>query len=247
MNSTKWYQTFFDGLATLSWQRAVPASLTEAEVDFILQHTALPPDSRILDVPCGFGRHTLALSERGYRVTGVDLSETYILTLSGEIAARNLPVTLIHGDALRTDLGGPYDAVVCMGNSFGYAPYVVMRRFVRRLAAVTKSGGWFVLNTGVLAETLLPHLKTEAAYETGDITMHVRNEYRPLESVLQSELTFVQGDKTEVKTAFHYVFTLAEVTRLLRGAGFDLRAAYGGPDGKPYALGDYAYLLAQRR
>jgi len=247
MNSTKWYQTFFDGLATLSWQRAVPASLTEAEVDFILEKTALTPGTRILDVPCGFGRHTLALAERGYRVTGVDLAETYIQQLSEEVAARNLPVTLIHGDALRIDLGGPYDAVVCMGNSFGYAPYPVMRQFVRRLAAVTKSGGWFVLNTGVLAETLLPHLKTNASYETGDITMHVRNEYRPLESTLQSELTFVQGDKTEVKTAFHYVFTLAEVTRMLRAAGFNLKTAYGGPDGKPYSLGDYAYLLAQRR
>jgi hypothetical protein len=99
----------------------------------------------------------------------------------------------------------------------------------------------------VLAETLLPHLKTSASYETGDLTMHIRNQYLPLESVLQSELTFVQGEKTEVKTAYHYVFTLAELTRLLQEAGFDLRAAYGGPDGKPYALGDYAYLLAQRR
>ncbi len=247
MNTTTWYQTFFDGLATLSWQRAVPASLTEAEVDFILEKTGLPPGTRILDVPCGFGRHTLALAERGYAVTGVDISETYTRPLAAQVAARSLNVTLIHGDSLRAHLGGPYEAVICMGNSFGYAPYAVMRRFVRRLAAVTKPGGSFVLNTGVLAETLLPHLKMEATYETGDLTMHVRNQYHPLQSVLESELTFVQGGKTEVKTAFHHVFTLAEVTRLLYAAGFNLKAAFGGPDGKPYALGDYAYLLAQRR
>lgn len=68
MNTTTWYQTFFDGLATRSWQQALPASLTEAEVHFILEKTGLAPGGRIPDVPCGFGRHTLALAERGYAV-----------------------------------------------------------------------------------------------------------------------------------------------------------------------------------
>ena len=247
MTPTTWYQTFFDGLATRSWQQTLPASLTEAEVNFILEQTKLTPGARILDVPCGFGRHTLALAERGYNVTAVDIAETYIQQLSAEVSARGLPVTLVHGDALKVKLGGPYDAVICMGNSFGYAPYPLMRQFVRKLAAATKPGAYFVLNTGVLAETLLPHLKASAEYQTGDVTMHIRNEYRPLESALQTEMTFVQGEKTEVKTAFHHVFTLAEVTRLLHSTGFDLRAAFGGTDGKLYAVGDYAYLLAQRR
>lgn len=247
MTSTTWYQTFFDGLATRSWQQALPASITEAEVIFILEKTALPPGARLLDVPCGFGRHTLALAERGYAVTGVDISETYIRQLSAEVRARRLPVALVHGDGLKVELGGPYDAVICMGNSFGYAPEPVMRRLLRRLGAVTKPGGWFVLNTGVLAETLLPNLKSSAEYQTGDVTMRIRNRYRPLESVLETEMTFVRGDETEVKTAFHYVFTLAEVTRMLRAAGFDLAEACGGPNGKPYAVGDYAYLLARRR
>lgn len=247
MNTTTWYQTFFDGLATRSWQQALPASLTEAEVLFILEKTALPPGAGVLDVPCGFGRHTLALAERGYAVTGVDISETYIRQLSAEVETRNLPVRLIHGDALRVPLGGPYDAVICMGNSFGYAPEPVMRRLLRRLGAVTKPGGALVLNTGVLAETLLPNLKTSAEYQTGDVTMRIRNRYHPLQSVLETSMTFVRGDETEEKTAFHHVFTLAEVARLLRAAGFDRTEAYGGPDGKPYAVGDYAYLLARRR
>lgn len=247
MNTTTWYQTFFDGLATRSWQQALPASLTEAEVDFILEKTGLVPGGSLLDVPCGFGRHALALAERGYAVTGVDIAETYIRHLSAEATARGLPVRLLHGDALRVDLGGPYDAVICMGNSFGYAPEPVMRRFLRRLGVAAKPGGWLVLNTGVLAETLLPTLKAGAEYQTGDVTMRVRNRYHPLQSVLESELTFVRGGETEVKTAFHHVFTLAEVTRLLRAAGFGLEAAFGGPDGKPYAVGDYAYLLARRR
>lgn len=247
MNTTTWYQTFFDGLATRSWQQALPASLTEAEVQFILEKTALTPGTRILDVPCGFGRHALALAERGYAVTGVDISETYIRGLSAEVATRNLPVRLIQGDALRVDLGGPYDAVICMGNSFGYAPESAMRRFLRRLGAATKPGGRLVLNTGVLAETLLPNLKASAEYQTGDVTMRIRNRYHPLESVLETSMTFVRGDETEEKTAFHHVFSLAEVTRLLKAAGFNLNAAYGGPDGKPYAVGDYAYLVAQRR
>jgi len=127
-----------------------------------------------------------------------------------------------------------------MGNSFGYAPEPVMRRLLRRLGAAAKPGGWLVLNTGVLAETLLPTLKTTAEYQTGAVLMRICNRYHPLLSVLESELTFVRGEKREVKTAFHHVFTLAEVGRMLRAAGFGLTEACGGPDGRPYAVGDYA-------
>ena len=248
MNSINWYQTFFNGLAIPFWQRAIPSSVTEAEVEFVLRQANLLPNFSILDVPSGSGRHSLALAARGHRVTSVDIAEDNIRELTAQAGALNLPITPRCADALTTNLGGPHDLVVCLGNSFSYFPYAGMRQFVRNIAAATAPGGTFIINTGVLAESILLHLKPGFEMETGDITVRVSNQYLPADSVLKTEFTFLQGEKTEVKTSFHYVFTLAEITRILRGAGFGLRAVFSGLEEHLYQLGDaQAYLVAQRR
>jgi cyclopropane fatty-acyl-phospholipid synthase-like methyltransferase len=69
-----WYTHFFIELPNEFWRRAVPVEATAAEVDFIQTQLRLQPRSRILDMPCGSGRHTLALAAMGHDVSGVNLS-----------------------------------------------------------------------------------------------------------------------------------------------------------------------------
>jgi SAM-dependent methyltransferase len=57
-----WYADFFTELPNEFWRRAVSPEATAAEIDFIEARLGLKPGSRILDVPCGSGRHTLALA-----------------------------------------------------------------------------------------------------------------------------------------------------------------------------------------
>ena len=51
---------------------AVDPARTRADVDFLRRVLPLPDFVRVLDVPCGDGRHLRALAALGYRVTGVD-------------------------------------------------------------------------------------------------------------------------------------------------------------------------------
>lgn len=51
---------------------------TANEVDFVVEALDLRGDERILDLACGFGRHSLELTRRGYAVVGVDFTEAYI-------------------------------------------------------------------------------------------------------------------------------------------------------------------------
>jgi cyclopropane fatty-acyl-phospholipid synthase-like methyltransferase len=51
---------------------------TRAEVDFLVKLLGGAPKARVLDVPCGNGRHSLELAARGRRMTGVDLAEEFI-------------------------------------------------------------------------------------------------------------------------------------------------------------------------
>ncbi|MBT4816155.1 MAG: class I SAM-dependent methyltransferase, partial [Lentisphaerae bacterium] len=45
---------------------------TCSQVDFLVDELKLSGSERVLDLACGFGRHSLELARRGYSVTGVD-------------------------------------------------------------------------------------------------------------------------------------------------------------------------------
>lgn len=53
---------------------------TRQEVDFLISALGIEPGQSILDVGCGPGRHANELAARGFEVTGVDVSETFIAT-----------------------------------------------------------------------------------------------------------------------------------------------------------------------
>src|SRR5687768_3535654 len=50
----------------------VDDDVTAPEIAFLTRVLPLPAFSRVLDVPCGFGRHLAGLARAGYDVVGVD-------------------------------------------------------------------------------------------------------------------------------------------------------------------------------
>ena len=87
---------------------------TDREVDFLLR-VLPPPPATVLDVPCGFGRHALALATRGYAVTGVERDPA----AAAEARAGGLQVHELDMRRLG-ELPGIFDAVICMWASFGW-------------------------------------------------------------------------------------------------------------------------------
>ena len=75
---SNWYEDFFHGVPLDLWRQAIPPEKTTAEADFIVKALRCDPGSRVLDVPCSNGRLSFELAKRGYRVTGVDISEEFI-------------------------------------------------------------------------------------------------------------------------------------------------------------------------
>ncbi len=66
-----WWRTFFSGMAVESWLKATTAEQTRQEAQFLVEALQVAPPARLLDVPCGGGRHCHALAELGYDMTGV--------------------------------------------------------------------------------------------------------------------------------------------------------------------------------
>ena len=82
----------------------------------LMEFIKLPVKSKILDLACGKGRHSIYLNKMGYHVTGVDIS-TKNIKKANEHKNENLKFK-IHD--MRKPLGQKFDLVVNLFTSFGY-------------------------------------------------------------------------------------------------------------------------------
>jgi SAM-dependent methyltransferase len=82
----------------------------------LMEFIKLPSNSKILDLACGEGRHSINLNKMGYDVTGVDLSVKNIKNAS-KYESENLKFK-VHD--MRKPLDQKFDLIVNLFTSFGY-------------------------------------------------------------------------------------------------------------------------------
>src|ERR1700750_1712502 len=75
MSSANWWADYFDAQYLLEYEPLFDLERDRHEVARIMDVLGLPSGARILDVPCGQGRHAHLLAEAGFDVDGLDYSE----------------------------------------------------------------------------------------------------------------------------------------------------------------------------
>ncbi|MGH7414188.1 MAG: class I SAM-dependent DNA methyltransferase, partial [Candidatus Rokuibacteriota bacterium] len=93
------------------------------EVTFLVhcfRRYARRPVRTVLDIACGTGPHLIRLAERGYAMSGLDLSPQNIAFLKERTAAKGFEASLMVADMTRFRLRRPVDAAICMQDSQGH-------------------------------------------------------------------------------------------------------------------------------
>ena len=127
------------------WQRADATSPWATAEPWVIEHgRTLAPDSRILDLGAGIGRHALALAAMGHRVAALDAAEAAGAATAAAATAQGLNVAICQ--APMTDLpfeDGQFDHVLSW-NVIYHGDESVVRRTLAEIARVTRPGGSFM-------------------------------------------------------------------------------------------------------
>jgi SAM-dependent methyltransferase len=225
------------------WLRATTEEQTHAEADFLEKALRLPPGARVLDVPCGGGRHSLKLASRGFQMTGVDISAEFLAVAQKRATERHLPITWERQPMLDLPWQGEFDGAFCAGNSLGGLDDDETAAFFGAVARALKPGARFVVDNGTIAECLLPSLKERFWIPVGDILFLIHNRYDHERGRLEMEFTMIRDGKGEKKSGFQQVYTYREFCRKLAAAGFEGFKGHAWYGKEPFRLGSHGLVL----
>lgn len=247
---SNWYENFFHGVSLDLWRKAVSPERTKREADFLVKALECEAGAHLLDAPCGNGRLSFELAARGYRVTGVDISEEFIEEAEAN-AARNSGGTpepqFLLGNMRNIEGESIYDGAYCFGNSFGFLEYGHMESFLSGVARALKPGARFGIETGMAAESILTKFEAEASHQIEDILLTIKEQYLAEESCIDTEYVFERNGEVESRKAKHWIYTVAEIRRMCERAGFRVLNVYGSLKFEPYVLGsDELFVIARR-
>lgn len=244
--SPDWWTDFFSGLVVDFWRAAVPESVTAAEVEFLWTRLALEPGARVLDAPCGHGRHAVELAARGCRMTGVDISSDLLAAAREAAAARGVTVSWHRMDMRALAFDQEFDAAFCAGGSFGFFDRAGDGRFLAAAGRALRPGGGFVLDASKVAESLLPAFRERHETDTAGVHFLAENRYDFERGRIENRYTITRGDRSETKLASHRIDTVAQVLEMLRAAGLEPVSLHGSLDGSPYRLGSPLFIVARK-
>lgn len=240
-----WYDSWFDSDA----YPLVYAHRDEEEarqcIDLIESNVEPVPGARILDVGCGRGRHALRLAERGYRVTGIDLSEPSIRQARQEAAARDLTAVFSVRDMRDTVCNACFDGVVNLFTTFGYfANDADNEAALRAMATALDTDDWFVqdfLNAPQVRNTLVPE---DTRTRNG---VHIRQTRRIEEGRIHKTITLTSDTGTDTYRESVRLYTRTDLELMYRSVGLEPLRAFGHYDGRPHTSSSPRLILIARR
>lgn len=109
----QWYEELFENYAK-KYDHESFVRGTIGECDFVEREINHNQATRILDIGCGTGRHSIELATRGYQVTGIDLSESQLARAKQKASARNLSINFERHDARKLTFCAEFDLIIML-------------------------------------------------------------------------------------------------------------------------------------
>jgi ubiquinone/menaquinone biosynthesis C-methylase UbiE len=206
-----------------------------------------PTGGDLLDVPCGFGRHSMPLARADYRVVGVDRSESLLAEARRRAGGERWP-KLVRADYRELPFADEsFDTAVNLFSSLGYLGDEQDTKVLGEIRRVLRPGGGLVIET--MHRDLLVRQFREQDWRLvgeGRLLLEQRTFDAP-SGVAQTTQTLI--DKTGKRDSRSFsvrVYTATELVAMLMRAGFEEARCHGDLDGAPFATDTRLVIVARR-
>jgi SAM-dependent methyltransferase len=243
----QWWENFFHGVALDFWRAAIPAELTRAESEFIAKQLQLTNSAKVLDVPCGNGRLSIELAQRGFALTGVDIAKEFMDEAKSNSLQAGVKIDWRNQDMRDLPWSDEFDGAFCFGNSFGYLDDEANADFLKAVSQTLKPGRRFILDAPAIAECMLPTFQPSRSIELAGIKVDIEHRYDHEQGRMFNDFTFTRDGVVDKRPSSQRTYTYRELIELLRAASLEPVAAYGSLTEEPFKLGAHRLLLVSQK
>lgn len=241
--------SYFDGAYKELWRTIIPDVLTVKEVEFMIPYFNLKSGQKVLDLMCGYGRHSIGLAKKGIEVTAVDNLDAYINEINNIAAKEHLPVKAIKTDIINYQPADKYELAICMGNSFNFFDEADALKLLTTISSCLQAGGYLLINSWSIAEIAYKRFSSSNSSQVGDVQFQNELKFLLHPTRIETESTMTTPDgNSEIKNGIDYIYSLNEMEKMMNAAGLSLKEVYSIPGRKKFTLGEpRAYLVAEKK
>ncbi|BCX15760.1 MAG: methyltransferase type 11 [Candidatus Parcubacteria bacterium] len=235
---------------------------TEKEVSFLLKFIKEKFKNKkikILDLACGYGRHSIPLAQAGYLVTGVDYSDYFLRLAKKEAKKLKLKnVEFIKKDMRKIDFKNEFDLVINMFTSFGYFEnendnililkkvYQALKKkeyFIFDLDNYHQRIDWLI-KEGKRVDGFL--IVSRTVKQSNGLEVTTTYGLNPLELKAFIERKWIEGKAKSYK-GIYLLYPLNEICNYLKLLNFKIEKFYGDFDGRKFTFDSLRMIIVAKK
>lgn len=211
---------------------------TKAEVDGVIKLTGIKENARVLDCPCGYGRHSIKLARCGFKVVGSDINSSHLQKAIEDAKKESLSIIFNKESMIDIKYDSEFDAVINMFYSFGFFDTdEENEKTLKNFYNALKSGGKFLMHTDVNIPRILngKYKENEERNLTTGKTLRVIDSYNPATKRIEGSWIINDNTNKEKKDYSVRVYTKDEFEDLCKRVGFSSVVTYSDWSGSAYS------------
>jgi ubiquinone/menaquinone biosynthesis C-methylase UbiE len=241
------WDAFFSEFYLRAYREDERSAAAEGQALAAARLTGAPEGAEVLDVPCGFGRHSLPLSRAGYRVVGVDRAQSLLDEAQRRAGGERWP-KFVRADYRELPFADEsFDAAVNLFSSLGYLGDEEDTRALAEIRRVLRSDARLVIE--IMHRDRLVRGFQESSWQMlgeGRLLLEQRT-FDPAAGVAQTTQTLIEaGGERDSRTFSLRVYTATELLAMLTAAGFAEARCLGDLEGAPFAPDSRLVVVARK-
>jgi SAM-dependent methyltransferase len=228
------------------YSEALTDERTEKEVNGLVSLLALDEPRKILDLACGFGRHTNRLAAMGHSMTGIDLMPGFLDIARRDAIQRNVEVDYQLGDMRDLGFENEFDYVLLLFTALGYFSDEENLQVLVNARKALKPGGRLVFDVQN-RDQVLNKMKPFYVIDKEGNMMIDRISFDSLNGKFYNRRVVYRDGVRKDKPYYVRVYNPNELKTLITQADLELEHIYGDWDGKELTADSYRLVVIARK